>query len=303
MLIVSALNGDYFLTANIYVMKSLLLILTALSFGLYNTNSTPINIDEALQKGMIEASFTSTGTYSGDAIEVKIKWLKGKKVPIRIPHGTQFASDNEGDQDIFILEDQDIYVKSNNEESFPIEGYCCQAHNSAPDELSGFTFQKTTSQQLQQLANYCNGKRLDNHSKQAAVWAISDDESISDIYSIDIPAVKNLRKEVAKIKNIEDNWYSTVTDYELDENRNISRQPVEVKGEVTCDFERAGKLTYAVYDENDELVKRLGEGLPITRPGNYSFEFNLKVEGWKSGKYQIKLTMNGNIIHTQAFEV
>lgn len=194
-------------------------------------------------------------------------------------------------------------MKSNNEESFPIEGYCCQARNFAPDELSGFTFQKTSSPQLQQLANYCNGKRLDNHSKQAAVWAISDDESISDIYNINIPAVKNLRKEVAKIKNIEDNWYSTVTDYELDENRNISRQPVEVKGEVTCDFERAGKLTYAVYDENDELVKRLGEGLPITRPGNYSFEFNLKVEGWKSGKYQIKLTMNGNIIHTQAFEV
>lgn len=283
-------------------MKSLLLLFSALALSYFNT-PTSLTLQEAIDKGMVEAKFESTGDYSGEAINVKIKWLKGKKQPLTIPHGTQFISDDEYDQDIFILEDQDIFVQSNQEESYPLLGYCCQANNAAPNESSGFTMSTAKSKDLLSLAKFCNNKRLDDHSKQAAVWAISDNNSISDIYDIENPMVKNLRKEVARIKNIEDNWYSTVTDYEMDEERNIARQPVEVKGDLQYEFKRSGKLSYAVYDENDELIKHLGDGLPITRPGSYSFGFNLKVEGWKPGKYSVKLSMNGNIIHSQAFEV
>lgn len=284
-------------------MKSLLLLLTALTLGYSTSNTSSLTLQEAIKTGMVEAHFESTGTYKGEAINIKIKWLKGKRVPLTIPHGTQFASEYEGDQDIFILEDQEIYVQSKQEEIFPINGYCCQASNSSPMEESAFTLTQCKSQDLLKLANYCNGKSLDDHSKQAAVWAISDNNSISDIYNIENPRVKNLRKEVAKIKNIEDNWYSTVTDYQVDDNRNIERQPVEVKGDLEYEFKSAGKLSYAVYDEDDKLIKYLGDGLPITRPGSYSFGFNLKVEGWQQGKYSVKLSMNGNIIHSQAFEV
>ncbi|SFT87795.1 hypothetical protein SAMN05216474_2851 [Lishizhenia tianjinensis] len=284
-------------------MKSLIVLLTALTFGYFNTDNHSISLQEAIDKGMVEAKFLSTGDYSGTSINIKIKWLKGRKVPLTITHGTQFLSEDEGDQDIFILEDQDIFVKSNEEETFPLIGYCCQASNSAPSENSSFKMSKASSKDLLSLADFCNGKRLDNHSKQAAIWAISDDHSLSDIHDIDNPIVKNLRKKVAEIKHVEDNWYSTVTEYEMDENRNISRQPVEVKGDLEYEFKRAGKLSYAVYDADDKLIKHLGDGLPITRPGSYSFGFNLKVEGWTPGKYSVKLSMNGNIIHAQAFEV
>lgn len=265
----------------------------------YNTPEK-INLQDAIQEGRVKAEFSSTGYHSGDAINIKITWLKGRKQNLLVEAGSLFKSENEEEQDIFILDNQEIFA--NNQQSI-IKGYCCQSQNSSPQEGSSFALGKSNNKELLALASFCNGKPIDDHSLQAAVWTLSNNKPISDIYNTENVQVKALRKKVAQIANIKDDWYNTKSDYELAEDRSIVRSPVEVTGNLIYEAPRSGKIAYTVHDKNGVEIRNIGDGLPIPRAGSYTIKFSLKVEGWESGEYQVKLTLRGETIHTQTFEV
>lgn len=280
-------------------MKSILLLL-CINIIAYSSAPSKLSLQEAIQQGRVEATYTSTGDHSGEAINIKLNWLKGKKQDLYIKAGSLFKSSNEEDQDIFVLEDQNIIARN---EQNTINGYCCQSNNASPSEGSKFSLIKSNSKKLQDLAKFCNGKRLDDHSLQSAVWALSDGKPISDIYAIENPLVKSLREQVAKIGNIKDEWYSTKSNYNIAEDRSIERSPVEVSGELIYEAHKSGKISYTIHDKNGVEIRSIGDGLSIPRAGNYTINFSLKVEGWESGEYLVKLTLQGEIIHTQSFEV
>lgn len=262
-----------------------------------------ISIENALKKGLISVEATSLGGHSGDVVSLKVTPIINKSFRLYIPAGTHFIPDDEGDQNIFMVKDQEEMI-ANNEIEIEVEGFCSESNDRSPSAGSGFKVIHSKEQNLLKLADYMRGKAFSSDVKQSAVWAVSDNSPISyisdDENEEDIKALRTFISELTGQPNV---WYTTERHIEILEDRTIEASPVKVSGNIEYKVTRPGKMTAGVYRSNDTEIFTLGDGMRLPQAGDYSFFFNLTVEGWKTGRYKVKVFIDGNPIHVQNFEV
>lgn len=262
-----------------------------------------ISIETALKKGLISVEATSLGGHSGDVVSLKVTPIINKSFRLYIPAGTHFIPDDEGDQNIFMVKDQEEMI-ANNEIEIEVEGFCSESNDRSPSAGSGFKVIHSKEQNLLKLADYMRGKAFSSDVKQSAVWAVSDNSPISYISDDENEEdIKSLRTFISELTGQPNVWYTTERNIEILEDRTIEASPVKVSGNIEYKVTRPGKMTAGVYRINDTEIFTLGDGMKLPQAGDYSFFFNLTVEGWKTGGYKVKVFIDGNPIHVQNFEV
>jgi hypothetical protein len=263
-----------------------------------------IDIHEAVAKDWIKVEIISKGDYSGKCMAVVITPLKPNKYTISIPAGTHFIAENDPEQDIFVVEDQICAMTTAKEEqTFSVEGFCSQHDDSSPDEGSLFKMTKTKDAKLIELAKFINGKGYSDGTKQNAIWAVSDEETIAAIFENDKEEVKELRNYVCDLTERPNPWYNSVQEYRITETRHIESSPVEIVGMLEYEVKEAGKMRLSVYKSNGELVRDIFKDVAINHTGETAFNFKGKVKGWEKGGYQVKVFINEKEIHMMPFEV
>lgn len=266
-------------------------------------NTERISIVNAVKNGLIRVEATSLGGHSGEVIEVTVIPLAKKPFNLLIPAGTHFLPDDAGDQNIFVVKDQEEMIASS-PKRIKVEGFCSESSDRSPSIGSGFKIIHSEEQKLIKLAEYMRSKNFSTDVKQSAVWAVSDRKSLSHIYEEgNEDQVKELRKFISTLTGQPNVWYSTECNIEILADRTIAATPVKVSGDIDYHVTRPGKMNAAVYKEDGTKLFTLGEGMQLPRSGDYSFFFNLTVKGWKNGIYEVKVFIDEEPIHVQAFEV
>jgi hypothetical protein len=284
-------------------MSSILLgIVMFFQFGSVEKNEV-IDIHNAVAQKLISVEVSSKGDYSGQCIALTVNPIATGKFDIQIPAGTHFISDISSEQDIFVVEDQLLAMDGKSTKTFSVEGFCSQHDNSSPDVGSTFKMTKTNNSKLLDLANFIKGKGYSEGTKQSAVWAVSDGETIAAIFEEDKPEVKDLRSYVCEITDKPNPWYNTQQEYHITETRRIESTPVVVEGQLTYVVTEKGKMRLSVYKANGELVRDIFKDVQIAQTGETSFNFKGKVKGWEEGGYEVKVFINDKMIHMMPFEV
>lgn len=262
-----------------------------------------ISIENAVKKGLISVEATSLGGHSGDVVSLKVTPIIKKSFQLNIPAGTHFIPNDEGDQNIFVVKDQEEMIASS-PKTIKIEGFCSESNDRSPNIGSGFKIIHSEERQLIKLAEFMRSKNFSTDVKQSAVWAVSDRKPLSHIYEEgNEDQVNELRTFISALTGQPNVWYSTERNIEILADRTIAATPVKVSGDIDYHVTRPGKMNAAVYKEDGTKLFTLGEAMQLPRSGEYSFFFNLTVKGWKNGIYQVKVFIDGNPIHVQNFEV
>lgn len=262
-----------------------------------------IDIHEAVAKDLIKVEAISKGDYSGQCMAVVITPLKPNKYTISIPSGTHFIAENDPEQDIFVVEDQILAMTAKEEQTFSVEGFCSQHDDASPDKGSLFKMTKSKNEKLIELAKFINGKGYSEDTKQNAIWAVSDGETIAAIFEDDKEEVKELRDYVCDITERPNPWYNAVQEYRVTETRHIESSPVEILGVLEYEIKEKGKMRLSVYKSNGDLVRDLFKDVAINHTGETAFNFKGKVQGWEKGGYEVKVFINEKEIHVMPFEV
>lgn len=260
-----------------------------------------ISLQEALDQKLITVNLESLGGYSGECITLHVESMSNKKYEIIVQPGDVFIPDESGDQNILVVEEQ-ILAMDDVHDDFRVEGFCCEASDHSPSEGEGFAYQKIDNEKLLALANYISGKGVSNGNKQSAIWAVSDNESVSDIYP-DNKESKGLRTFVCDLTGQKDVWFNTKKNYEVTASREIVSEPVLITGEVKYVVEAPGKVYCSVYDADGNVMLELVKGTQIPYAADLSFEFQGKVKGWEEGDYFVKVFLDEKEIHSQMFTV
>ena len=283
-------------------MKTATLIISVLFLISFNKNSTQnVNIFEALKNNQVQLKAISNGTHSGNSIIVEIKKLKNIK-SVLIPSGTRFKSEFGEDQDLINIDDE-IIVLNANSKKHTLNGFCVQQNNMSPTSESQFTIAQETNDKLIEVAKYLNKKGFSEDIKQTALWCISDNADISGIYLNGNKEVEKLRTYVCSLTGRDNVWYNTNPTYSVDENRNIIQETTKVEGLVSYTVKKTGNMKMEVCKENGEVLRTLGGSTPISNLGEYRFNFSVKVKGWESGLYSVRLKIGNEIIHKEDFEI
>ncbi|CAG5078354.1 hypothetical protein [Parvicella tangerina] len=260
-----------------------------------------ITLQEAMANNLVEVSIESVGGYSGKCVALHVNSDSRKKFNLIVEPGDLFISEFDENQNILVVEEQ-VLAMEDVEDDFRIEGFCCEAHDSSPGEGDGFTLTKVKNEKLAKLANYISGKGVDLDNKQSAIWAVSDGNSVSDIYPTN-KASKPLRKYVCELTGQKDVWFNTKKNYHVTESRQIVSEPVLITGEVKYDVKEPGKVYCSVYDSEGNVMLELVKGTQIPYAADLSFEFQGKVKGWDEGDYFVKVFLDEKEIHSQKFTV
>ncbi|PWH85589.1 hypothetical protein [Brumimicrobium oceani] len=283
-------------------MKTIFLFITVLFLASFEkTLAQSVNIFDAIKSKQISVTATSNGEHSGEAILLEINKLKNIS-GILIPPGTRFKSEFEEDQDLLTLEEELIVLNSTSNQ-YLIKGFCVEPQNSSPTEGSQFTILKEGDLKLNKIAKYLGNKDFNDGTKQTALWCVAGDDDVSGIYEDGNDEVKNLREYVCSLTGKENVWYNTDPVYTVDENRNIVQETTKIEGLLSYKVTKTGNMTMEVLGEDGELFQALGGEMPVSRTGDYSFNFKLSVRGWRSGKYSVQLKIGNEVIHKEDFVI
>lgn len=283
-------------------MKTIILVISVLFLVSFSKkNNQNVNIFDAIKNNQVQLTAISNGYHSGGSILVKIKNLKNIK-SIIIPSGTRFKSEFEDDQDLINVDDE-IIVLNSNSTHHTLNGLCVQQNNRSPRSESKFTIAKESNENLVKVAKHLNKKGFSEEIKQTALWCVSDNSDVSGIYQNDNKQVEELRELVCSITGKKNVWYNTNPSYSIDENRNIIQETTKVEGLLSYTVTRTGNMKMEVCKENGEVLRTLGGTTPISNLGEYRFNFSLKVQGWQSGKYSVRLKIDDEVIHQKGFEI
>lgn len=263
---------------------------------------TTISLSDAISKKVITGEFKGTGNYSGFAMNVSLNNLQQKKISLLIPAGTMFKPSDDGAQNILVPEDKILVLKPGEKINSVLTGFCCEASDKAPSKDMKFSLSSNKDPKMLKLYAAVKGKSYSNDVLQDAIWCVSDNHSVSDIYAPNMNAIKPLRDELCKITGQKDTWYSTPKMHSVDASGNISHTTTSVNGLVKFKAVKASKIHNEIHDANGNLVIKNPNEFTV-RPGNVEYDFEIKVQNWEKGTYFVKVYEDDKVVHQQEFKI
>jgi hypothetical protein len=274
------------------------------SFGWYvSPGGKPVSLNEVIQKNIASVEFSSVGGHSGKCVTMKLVNNTGKDHVITIPAGTILEPGDSTMQNIFIVEDQEILLSSKQKKNCTISGFCCQASDRSPSAGTSFKIGNLTNEKLLALAKFTSGKKFSDETLQAAVWCISDSESVSYVTADDKSKIQPLRDLICTLTGQKDVWYSTGSTTSIGEDGYISRVPTVITGMIGFNVDQPTTVTQVIRSADGTFEYKINADMTVPKAGKYEYDFRLKVNGWNKGKYFISINAGEKEILKQEFEI
>ncbi len=259
---------------------------------------TKVSIDKALQNHLIKAEVICKG---GLSVDYKIKNQTRDSLQITIPAGWRMNSVKEEYQDILVTHEQILALQKDQQKTFVIKGYCCEADHSGPVKGAKYEFGKIAELKLNLLASYINTHPLDENTEQYAVWAVSNNKATANITGANDSLITPLRNFVATIKDEPIPWYTLQKRVKINNYGDIQEHPINLKAKVNYNV---NKTCYAYFFVTDSLGKKVGV---ITgqwvNPGTNEYAVNVNLKEFKKGKYKIVLASENEEFINKEFEI
>lgn len=273
-------------TLQVGVIAVLLLSATFLLSSLtFNPPVKKLTVQEALQQNLITLDVISNGGYSEKSVKLRLKNNSRSALSLLLPGGTIYEPENGDEQTLIQLEDKEILVNGNGSFNGSIDAFCTEASDRCPSENGNFTIGSTNNDKLKKLVTFLGENKMKSDNFQSAVWAITDDHSVSNIDPNEAKS-KALRKYLCEITGKKDNWYTSPQDVDVDPYGNFNFETVRINGEIGFDCNRGKKISEDICNaEGQVMFSSSSTFTPMTDHVRYNF--NLSVKGWEKGDYYV----------------
>jgi len=267
-----------------------------------NDEMVTVSLADAIKNKWVTSEYTGAGSHSGNCIRINTNNLQDKKLRISIPAGTMFKPSDDEMQNILVTQEQILALAPNQKLETFIKGYCCEASDRSPTKDINFTLASNKDPKMTQLFTFLKGKTYGDDVLQDAVWCISNQHNVSDIYAPDPTKIKPLRDELCKITGQKDTWYSTPQRHTVDADGHISHVTTEVNGLIKFKAAKEVKIHNEIHDATGKLILKNPNEFTV-KPGNVEYEFGIKVQGWEKGTYYVEVYEDTRVIHKQEFKL
>lgn len=262
-----------------------------------------LDLADAIKQKLIDVSFVSNGSYSGNSLLCKAKNLQAKAYKIRIPEGTYFQAPSNDEQNLLIPQSDYFLLQANQAKSVTLNGFCTNASKKAPDKNGIFKLSSyTANAKMPKLLTYLKGKKFNNSTLQDAIWSLTDDHQVSNVVGEDKTNVTDLRKFLFTLTGQKETWYESPQVRNIEPDRTINHETARISGDLTYKTTKGAKLYTEVVSQDGE-VKIKTNTRTMEGSGDLTYNFKVEVKGWKKGKYQVRVLENDKLIKSFDFIV
>ncbi len=277
-----------------------------------NPAGAEVDFAQAVNTGKIKVEMASNGQSLADGmLTAKIKNVTSSIMSVKIPAGQIFICEEDPRQNLIIVKEEIFALNPNQEYKKSLVGMCIEADDNSPGDGTGYKIGEKAKDNLLSCAQFINKNKIFNSTGQNAIWAFSDDHEIGWI-NARTPAEKELREYAAKLKGVENPWYST--SHLGNDNNQLSdtydpTQPstevyemteAEINGDFAWSLDKRTNITFGIYDSEGKAIRTFFSNKQFT-PGELSLRFHYKATHMERGTYFAKMTSGDQIIAQREF--
>ena len=249
------------------------------------------SIDDAIRKNLVSVIITGVksdlsksegSTHYKDCLMAQIVNKTNAALVIDFETGRLLPSFDTSVQTMLLTNRAKVLVQPGKSRKVRLFAMCSQKHKGAPNEKKSFRIGTMAHDGLVALAKFIEKKGYQNQTGQNAVWAITDNNDITDMSKGSIME-KELFAFVQKVKNI----------------GTIPNQTFKVQ--FIKDFNQQGFISVKVFNDKGIMVKTLAQD-KTSSIGQNMFEFWVNDNELGKGKYKAVLFINGVANEQRDFE-
>jgi hypothetical protein len=266
-----------------------------LFFQLPILNAGPISLSDALKKGLVKAeitgkksdtSFFLNRSYYGPCISLDLHNLSTSSLSLILENGRFLETLDTNEQRMIVTRQALISLLPGKKRTYPIYAMCTQMHDASPRPQSVLALGAMATGGLLQLTQFIGTKNYQDHTGQEAIWAITDNNDLSNIYSENAQELKEMLQIVSKITG------KPVPEIP---------QPIEyaegsVSGEIIFHNKQSESYSMILEDESGKEIVTFFENQLIEKPVKNTLSWKFRYKGFPKGIYYVKLfTKSGEI--------
>jgi hypothetical protein len=256
------------------------------------------SIEELVRKKKLGINICGLGGYQGDCILMSFYNLTPDTSFLRLEPGRILASTDTLAQDILITREELITLAPGERRSIRAFGFCSEACKATPDSAGLFDFGEMADSLLVVLAEFLNdkGNNYPEDAIQHAVWCMTDDYELSEIYNADFAGTAELLELVAGLKGIRYTW---------DENKNVIQAPesrIAISGQVEFFIQDQCFVDIYICDKDGKKWEILKEKVPY-KPGIIQFTFRIMAVNWPGGTYFLRAESDNKLLYQKEFDI
>jgi len=259
------------------------------SLSFISSDTKILNIYQILKDPNYAISLKSNGDYSGNSVLLDVISKNNKPINLLVPAGTLFYPSNEEEQTLITPRDKMIAINKNSMLNIELHGFCSEANDRSPKSGNEFKVGNSKDEKLTQLLQFFKEyKGISRQTVQEAIWCVTDNESISNVYSDDPILDKKLKQKLSEITGQKIPWHTNKRKIEVDDSGNIIARSVQVTGEVTFSTTKKTTVKSKVINESGEVVFPNNNDFEIPKAlKDIKLDFKIRVNGWEQGKYYV----------------
>ena len=281
------------------------IIFTSFVFALcliaFNSYSDTISVKQAVEMKLVKVSFTktppseNTGTYTysytGACITMSIENLTANNVKVFLEAGRFMYPDDTSEQRMIVTKEQMIALYKNQKRKLPVYAMCSEMHDRAPDSSSYFAMGNKAEGNLLALAQMISKNNWQSMAAQSAIWAMTDDNDFSDIYSDDKNEMTTLRNFVKKVKGITTPTVPANDNFKINtesENTYLKYKKGEVSGSFEFTLKKDINLSMMLYNDKGEITRKSFTNITF-KAGTNTLDYTYTYFNVPLGNYYVKL--------------
>ncbi len=275
------------------------------SLFLFSNSSSPIFVEmsifEAIKNKSVAVTFESIGKYSGNSVHAKFVNNTLKDIKIVVPAGVIYIPENDEEQTLIQLEDDFIVLQKKETKHHLFSGFCTESYDRVPSNQGSMSIASSKNPKLLKMIRYMKGKKINHGVYQDAVWAITDQHKVANIFAED-KITDEFKSFLLTLTGQQKEWYSSPQQVTVTADRRIVRETKLITGHLIFNCAKGTNVHQDIYKENGDEVY-ISEKYMTAKYGKVNYRFTLKVKGWKEGRYYIRLHDGQNEITRYYFEV
>ena len=269
----------------------------------YASFSDTITLSQALQNKMINISISGAennpndeaykSSYTGDCISIKIENISGKNIKVFLEAGRFIQPEDTSIQRMIVTKEQMISLEKGLKRNIKVFAMCSQMKNHAPSQATVFHLSKKADGKLLELCQLISKNNFQDGSAQSAIWAMTDNNDLYDIYSDNKAETDLLKGFVRKAKGIsEESEQKSNSTFEL--NREAPGTYVnyctgKISGSFEFDLKTDTKLNLILYTDKGEVSRKCVQN-QIFLSGNNTLRYEFTYKNFPIGNYYLKMT-------------
>lgn len=259
-------------------MKKLLLFFACL-LSLMAAQAASINLLEAQKLKKISIQAKGNGGHMGDCISLTVKNLTQVKQDIVVSPGLIFTDQDPGAQNLMVVEQYQLALMPGATKSLNLSTMCIELHDYSPQSGDLFVLNDEATGYLATLAELIAKKKYQNSTAQSAVWALTDQAEIGDIYASDTLMAGQLATFVANATGRPRPKVIVPKEHYI----------YSIRMNMVHHFSKTTKVTLACYDESGALIKEYYKDRVIPT-GMYIATFGINRVADKGTKFIFRIS-------------